>query len=114
MPERIKRLDQQRHELKALRYLLECHPAGLQDPATLPGRADFQVEDSRVMFDALVGAATQAEATHAIEALVLEETDVDSFLRLGGQFYHDYPRLVKERGQAFREGKTELVDPAGD
>lgn len=114
MPERIKRLDQQRHELKALRYLLDRHPAGLQDPVALPGRADFQLEDSRLMFDALLGTTTQAEAARAIEALPLEETDVDSFLRLGGQFYHDYPRLVKERGQAFRNGTVELADPAGD
>lgn len=114
MPERIKRLDQQRHELKALRYLLDRHPAGLQDPVAQPGRADFQIEDSRLMFDALVSAATQTEAARAIESLTLEETDVDSFLRLGGQFYHDYPRLVKERGQAFRDGTVELADPAGD
>lgn len=114
MPERIKRLDQQRHELKALRYLLDRHPAGLRETAALPGRTDFQIEDSRLMFDALLSAATQAEAAHAIEALSLEETDVASFLRLGGQFYHDYPRLVKERGRAFRDGTVELADPAGD
>ena len=114
MPERIKRLDQQRHELKALRYLLDRHPAGLRENAALPGRTDFQIEDSRLMFDALLSAATQAEAARAIEAIPLEETDVASFLRLGGQFYHDYPRLVKERGQAFRDGTVELADPAGD
>lgn len=114
MPERIKRLDQQRHELKALRYLLDRHPAGRRENAVLPGRADFQIEDSRLMFDALLSAATQAEAARAIEALTLEETDVASFLRLGGQFYHDYPRLVKERGRAFRDGTVELADPADD
>ena len=114
MPERIKRLDQQRHELKALRYLLDRHPAGLRENAALPGRTDFQIEDSRLMFDALLSAATQAEAARAIESLPLEETDIDSFLRLGGQFYHDYPRLVKERGQAFRDGTVELADPVND
>ena len=31
MPEKIRKLDQQRHELKALRYLLDTHPESMQN-----------------------------------------------------------------------------------
>ena len=31
MPEKIRKLDQQRHELKALRYLLDNHPESMQN-----------------------------------------------------------------------------------
>ena len=112
MPEKIKKLDQQRHELKALRYLLENHPASMQSRDGLPSREDFQIEENRWIFDVLLTATSQAEAVRAIENLDLEETEVESFLRLGGQFYHSYPDMVKERGQDFREGKIEVVDPS--
>lgn len=111
MPERIKRLDQHRHELKALRYLLEHHPDSMSGDGELPAREDFQIEESRLIFDALVHAATQTEAIRVIEALELDETEVESFLRLGGQFYHGYPAMVKARGRDFRDGKLEVVDP---
>ena len=110
----IKKLDQQRHELKALRYLLEHHPRSLQDREALPQRDDFQVTDCRLIYDALLAAATQQEAAQAIEALELEDTEVESFLRLGGQFYHSYPGLVKERGQEFRDGTMRLINPGED
>ena len=111
MPERVKRIDQQRHELKALRYLLEFYPQSIQNTVELPTREDFQIEDSRLIYDALMAARTKDEATAAINDLDLEETDVESFLRLGGQFYHTYPKLVKERGQEFRSGVVKLVVP---
>ena len=112
MPEKIKKLDQQRHELKALRYLLENHPASMQSRDGLPSREDFQIEENRWIFDVLLTATSQEEAVRAIENLDLEKTEVESFLRLGGQFYHSYPDMVKERGQDFREGKIEVVDPS--
>ena len=37
---------------------------------------------------------------------------MESFLRLGGQFYHSYPHMVKERGRDFRDGKIEILDPS--
>ena len=110
----IKKLDQQRHELKALRYLLEYHPRSLQDREALPERDDFQIADCRRIYDALLAAANQHEAAQAIDALDLEETEVESFLRLGGQFYHAYPGLVKERGQEFRDGNMRLINPGED
>ena len=112
MPEKIRKLDQQRHELKALRYLLDNHPESMQNRDELPSREDFQTAESQLIFDVLVNASSQAEAVSAIEDLDLEETEVESFLRLGGQFYHSYPDMVKERGQAFREGKIEILDPS--
>lgn len=107
----IKKLDQQRHELKALRYLLENYPESVRNHDTLPRREDFQIFDNRLIYDALMAAKTKEEATKAIAALDLEETEVESFLRLGGQFYHTYPQLVKERGAEFRAGTVKLVVP---
>ena len=107
----IKKIDQQRHELKALRYLLEFYPQSVKDKDELPQREDFQIEDARLIYDALLSASTKEEATTAIDALNLEETDIESFLRLGGQFYHTYPKLVKERGQEFRSGAIKVVAP---
>ena len=110
----IKKLDQQRHELKALRYLLEYHPRSLQNREMLPGRDDFQIADCQRIYDALVASKTQQEAARAIQALELEDTEVESFLRLGGQFYHAYPGLVKERGQEFRDRRLRLISPGED
>ncbi len=107
----IKKLDQQRHELKALRYLLEYHPHSLQDREALPNRDDFQILDCQLIYDALIATKTKEEAAEAIEELDLEDTEVESFLRLSGQFYHSYPGLVKERGQEFRDGQMELINP---
>ncbi len=111
MAQSIKKLDQQRHELKALRYLLEFYPESLKNSADLPNREDFQIEDTRLIYDALMSAKTKDEATKAIADLDLEDTDVESFLRLGGQFYHTYPKLVKERGPEFRSGAVKVVIP---
>jgi hypothetical protein len=107
----IKKLDQQRHELKALRYLLEYYPESVQNRDAVPSREDFQIPDTRLIYDALMTAKTKEAAAKAIENLDLEETDVESFLRLGGQFYHTYPQLVKERGQEFRAGTIKVVVP---
>ena len=111
MAQTIKKLDQQRHELKALRYLLEFYPESLKNVADLPSREDFQIADTRLIYDALMAAKTKDEATRAIADLDFADTDVESFLRLGGQFYHTYPKLVKERGQEFRAGAIKIVTP---
>ncbi len=111
MTERVKRIDQQRHELKALRYLLQFFPESLSRTQPLPQREDFQIPDCRRMFDALLAATTRDEAIQAIRALDLEDTDVDSFLRLGGEYYYTYPKLVVERAEQFRRGVLQL-EPA--
>jgi len=107
----IKKLDQQRHELKALRYLLEFYPESVKNKEEIPSREDFQIEDTRLIYDALMSAKAKEEAVSAIADLELEDTDVESFLRLGGQFYHLYPKLVKERGQEFRSGAISIIAP---
>src|SRR5262245_3754660 len=107
----IKKLDQQRHELKALRYLPEYFPESTRNCGALPSREDFQIPDNRRIYDALMSTKTKDEAAKAIEELELEETDIESFLRLGGQFYHTYPQLVKERGEEFRAGEIKIVTP---
>ena len=107
----IKKLDQQRHELKALRYLLEYYPDSVQNQEAVPSREDFQIPDDQRIYDALMSASTKDQAARAIEELDLEETEVESFLRLGGQFYHTYPQLVKERGHEFRAGTIKVVAP---
>lgn len=101
----VKRIDQTRHEMKALRYLLEFHP---QSMASAPRREDFQIPDAQLIYDVLVAAANRAEAEARIGELDLEETDVDSFLRLGGTHYHTYPDLIRERGAQFRRGELQL------
>jgi len=107
----IKKLDQQRHELKALRYLLEYYPESVQNRDAIPSRDDFQIPDNRLIYDALMTAKTKEAAAQAIADLDLEETELESFLRLGGQYYHTYPQLVKERGQEFRTGTIKVVVP---
>ncbi len=107
----IRKLDQQRHELKALRYLLEFFPQSIEDRQGLLSRDDFQLPESQQMYDVLLAAKTKEEATQAIAALELEETDVESFLGLGGQFYHTYPQVVKERAPEFRAGTMKIVVP---
>jgi hypothetical protein len=108
MAEKVKRIDQQRHELKALRYLLEFYPQSLTKTKPLPRRDDFQIADCQRIYDALMSAPTRDEATARIRALELDETDVESFLRLGGEYYYTYPQLVVDRAEQFRARRLEL------
>ncbi len=108
MAEKVKRIDQQRHELKALRYLLEFYPESLVKTTPLPSREDFQIPDCRRIYEVLMSARSRDEAAAAIRALDLEETDVDSFLSLGGEYYYTYPKLVAERAEQFRQRTLEL------
>jgi hypothetical protein len=106
--EKVKRIDQQRHELKALRYLLQFYPESLMKTTPLPSGEDFQIPDCRRIYEALMSGRTRDEATAAIRALDLEETDLDSFLNLSGEYYYTYPKLVAERAEQFRRHTLEL------
>jgi len=108
MAERVKRIDQQRHELKALRYLLHFYPESVATTTPLPQRDDFQIPDCRQIYDAVMSAKTREQAVAAVRKLDLEETDVDSFLRLGGEYYYTYPKLVVDRAEQFRTHMVEL------
>ena len=59
MAELVKRIDQQRHELKALRYLLQFYPESLAKTTPLPRRDDFQIPDCQRIFDAMLSATTR-------------------------------------------------------
>ena len=111
MAERVKHIDQQRHELKALRYLLQFYPESLTTTQPLPRREDFQIPDCQRIYDALMAATARDAAAAAIRQLDLDETDVESFLRLGGEYYYIYPQLVVERAAQFRAHALEL-EPA--
>jgi hypothetical protein len=110
MPATIKRVDQQRHELKALRYIMEMLPQSVRRESELPSFEDFQVADNRRIFEALLASNTKAEAAEKIRSLDLEDTNLESFLQLeNASFYYAYPGLVKQRAADIREGKLELI-----
>jgi hypothetical protein len=104
----LKAIDVLRHELKALRFILDHYHAGELDPAILPPREDFQSEPGRALYDLIIGASSRAIAEEQISALEFENVDVDSFLRLSGEHYYTYPALVRERAAALRRGELEI------
>lgn len=104
----LKRVDILRHELKALRFILDHHHSGTLDPALLPPREDFQSEQGREIFTAIIDAPDRRTAEERVRALNLEEVDLDSFLRLGGEHYHSYPALVRTRAAAIRRGELKV------
>ena len=52
MDRQLKEVDLLRHELKALRYILENLHGGRIAAADLPAREDFQSEQGRELYDA--------------------------------------------------------------
>jgi hypothetical protein len=104
----LKEVDLLRHELKALRYILENLHGGKITAADLPARDDFQSEQGRELYDAIVRARDRAAADDAIRQLDLEGVDLQSFLRLSADHYYTYPALVKERAAAIRSGALKV------
>jgi hypothetical protein len=100
----LKRIDILRHELKALRYILDNYHAGKLAGSALPPRDDFQAGQARQLYDAIIAAPSRAEAERHIAELELDDVDIVSFLRLTGEHYYTYPALVTERARAIREG----------
>jgi hypothetical protein len=103
--ESIKPVDILRHELKALRFILDNFHSGKLDQSALPPREDFQSEQGRALYDSIVKAPSRETAESAIAELELDDVDIDSFLRLSGEHYYTYPALVRERASAIRTGK---------
>lgn len=101
----LKRIDILRHELKALRYILDNLHSGKLNADGIPPREDFQSEQGRHMYDLITRAPSREQAEHQLEDLELEDVDMDSFLRLSGEHYYAYPRLVSERAEAIRSGR---------
>jgi hypothetical protein len=104
----LKRIDILRHELKALRFMLDNYHAGKIEPASIPPRADFQSDQGRRLYDIILGAPSRAAAEEEIGELELDDVDIDSFLRLTGEHYYTYPALVRERAEAIRQGRLRI------
>jgi len=104
----LKRIDILRHELKALRFILDHYHSGTLNAALLPPREDFQSDQGREIYVAIVDAPDQGTAQERIRSLDLDDVDVESFLRLGGEHYHTYPALVHERAEAIRRGELKV------
>lgn len=104
----VKPVDILRHELKALRFILDSFHAGKLDAAALPPRDDFQSEQGRTLYDVILKAPSRAAAERAIAELELDDVDLDSFLHLSGEHYYTYPALVSERAAAIRAGRLRI------
>jgi hypothetical protein len=104
----LKRVDLLRHELKALRFILDRYHSGSLDPAALPPLEDFQSKQGREIYSMITRAPDRASAETRIRALELDDVDIESFLRLNGDHYHTYPGLVRERAAAIRRGQLQV------
>jgi hypothetical protein len=104
----LKRIDILRHELKALRFILDNYHAGKIDPSALPPREDFQSAQGQRLYDIILGASSRGVAEEAIGDLELDDVDIESFLRLTGEHYYTYPALVRERAEAIRQGRLRI------
>ena len=104
----LKRIDVLRHELKALRYILDNFHSGKLAHATLLSRDDFLSEQARRIYDAILQAPSRRVAEARIGEMRLDEVDIESFLRLNGEHYYTYPALVHERAEALRSGRLRI------
>ncbi|MGH7878528.1 MAG: hypothetical protein ACREQD_03445 [Candidatus Binataceae bacterium] len=104
----LKAIDILRHELKALRFILDNYHAGRLEPAALPPREDFQSVQGRALYELILRAPSRAAAESQIGELELDEVDTDSFLHLSGEHYYTYPALVRERAEAIRRGELKV------
>jgi hypothetical protein len=104
----LKRIDLLRHELKALRFILDNYHSGSIERSDMPAREDFQSEQARSLFDAIIVAPDRATAEKEIAGLELDEVDIESFLRLTGEHYYTYPALVRQRAEAIRRGELKV------
>lgn len=106
--ESLKPVDILRHELKALRFVLDNLHAGTIDRASIPPREDFQSAQGREIYDLIMSAPSRAAAEDRIAELKLDDVDVDSFLRLSGEHYYSYPALVRHRAEEIRAGRLRI------
>jgi hypothetical protein len=104
----LKPVDILRHELKALRFILDNFHAGKLATHEVPAREDFQSAQARALYDLIVNSKSRGDAERAISGLELDDVDIDSFLRLSGDHYYTYPALVRERARAIRTGKLKV------
>lgn len=109
MPDKtLKQIDVLRHELKALRYILDNFHAGKLPPAALPPHEDFLSAQAREIYEIILKAPSRDAAEARIGEMRLDDVDVASFLRLSGDHYYTYPALVHERAEALRAGRLRI------
>jgi len=104
----LKRIDVMRHELKALRYMLDNFHSGKQDRSAFPAREDFCSGQTRALYDAIANAPDRATAEKRVAELELDEVDLQAFLSLSGEHYYAYPALVRQRAESIRRGELKL------
>jgi len=104
----LKRVDILRHELKALRFILDNYHTGKLDSASIPPREDFQSAQGQRLYDIILGAPGRTAAEEEIGEMELDDVDIESFLRLSGDHYYTYPALVHERAEAIRQGRLRI------
>ena len=104
----LKQIDVLRHELKALRYILDNFHAGKLAPDTLPPSEDFLSEQAHEIYDVIKKSPSREAAEAQIALMHLDDVDIASFLRLSGEHYYTYPALVRERAQALRDGRLRI------
>jgi hypothetical protein len=107
----LKPVDILRHELKALRFILDNFHAGKLATDDIPPREDFLSAQGRALYNLIVQSKSRDAAERAISELELDDVDIDSFLRLSGDHYYTYPALVRERAHAIRTGKLRVEGP---
>ena len=101
----LKPIDILRHELKALRFILDNFHSGKLGAGGLPPREDFQSTQGRTLYDSIIESPDRQAAERAIAKLELDDVDIDSFLHLSGEHYYTYQALVRQRAAAIRTGK---------
>lgn len=104
----LKKVDILRHELKALRFILDNHHAGKLPSDAVPPREDFQADQARLIYDAIMNAPSREAAEAQVARLDIDGVDIDSFLHLSGEHYYTYPGLVRQRAQAIRAGRLRV------
>jgi len=104
----LKQIDVLRHELKALRYILDNYHAGRMPASAIPAREDFQSDQARNIYDVIMNAPSRDAAAAQLAESELDDVDVESFLRLNGEPYYTYPALVRERAAAIRDGRLKV------
>jgi hypothetical protein len=104
----LKQIDILRHELKALRFILDNYHSDRFERSALPPREDFQSGQAREIYDAITQSPGRDDAERRIRALGLDDVDAESFLRLTGEHYYTYPALVRQRAEAIRGGRLKV------
>jgi hypothetical protein len=104
----LKRIDILRHELKALRFILDNYHADKIDRSAIPPREDFQSAQGQRLYDIISGAPSRAAAEEAIGDLELDDVDIESCFGHTGEHYYTYPALVRERAEAIRQGRLRI------